>query len=73
LGLGGNQSADNDAGWYRDAVAAKYILGAFAAVFLSAALLRLSRGDGLGHPQARTWLLISAIFAAVSAWLFSQR
>jgi hypothetical protein len=24
------------------------------------------------HPQAKTWLLISVIFAAVSVWLFSQ-
>jgi hypothetical protein len=72
LGLGGNQSADNDAGWYRDAVAAKYILGAFAVIFLATALLRLSRGGGIGHPQTKTWLLISAIFIVVSAWLFSQ-
>jgi hypothetical protein len=54
-------------------VAAKYILGVLAAVFLAAALLRLSRGGGIGHPQTRTWLLVSIILAAVSAWLFSQR
>jgi hypothetical protein len=54
-------------------VAAKYILGALAAVFLTAAVLRLSRGGGIGHPQTKTWLLIGVIFAAVSAWLFSQR
>jgi hypothetical protein len=53
-------------------VAAKYILGGFALAFLMAAVLRLSRGGGVQHPQARTWLVISAIFAAVSAWLFSQ-
>jgi hypothetical protein len=55
-------------------VAAKYILAVLAVVFLAAALLRLSRGGGVvSHPQTKTWLLISAIFAAVSAWLFSQR
>jgi uncharacterized membrane protein HdeD (DUF308 family) len=53
-------------------VAAKYILGAFALVFLMAAVLRISRGGGVQHPQTRTWLMISAIFAAVSAWLLSQ-
>jgi hypothetical protein len=53
-------------------VAAKYILAAFAAGFLLAALLRLSRGGGISHPQTKTWLLISLIFAVVSAWLFSR-
>ena len=46
-------------------MAAKYILGAFAAVFLVAAAARGSR-----HPQGRTWLLVGAIFGAVSLWLF---
>jgi hypothetical protein len=54
-------------------VAAKYILAVVAMAFLAAALTRLSRGGGLGHPQTRTWLLVAVIFAAVSAWLFSQR
>jgi len=27
---------------------------------------------GALHPQARTWLLIAAIFGAVSLWLFSR-
>jgi hypothetical protein len=54
-------------------VAAKYILAVAAAAFLAAALMRVSRGGGIRHPQARIWLLISAIFIAVSAWLFSQR
>jgi pheromone shutdown protein TraB len=54
-------------------MAAKYILSVLAAAFLIAALLRLSRGGGsIAHPQTKTWLLISGIFAAVSAWLFSQ-
>ena len=52
---------------------AKYVLAGFAVVFLAAALIRLSRGGGLQHPQAKVWLLISVIFAAVSAWLFARR
>ena len=54
-------------------MAARYILAAVAVVFLAAALMRLSRGGGFAHPQTRTWLLVAIIFAAVSAWLFSQR
>jgi hypothetical protein len=53
-------------------VAAKYILGVLAAAFLTAALMRVSRDGGILHPQTKTWMLISAIFAAVSAWLFSR-
>ena len=53
-------------------MAAKYILAVLAAAFLAAALLRLSRGGGISHPQTKTWLLIAVIFASVSTWLFSQ-
>ena len=53
-------------------MAAKYILAGLAVVFLAAALLRLSRGGGISHPQIKTWLLIALIFGAVSAWLFSR-
>jgi hypothetical protein len=52
-------------------VAAKYILAVLAVAFVAAALMRLSRG-GISHPQTKTWLLVGVIFAAVSAWLFSQ-
>jgi hypothetical protein len=51
---------------------AKYVLAALSAVFLAAGLIRLSRGGGIRHPQTKTRLLISVIFAAVSAWLFSR-
>jgi hypothetical protein len=54
-------------------VAAKTLLVVIAVAFIGAALARLSRGGGVGHPQTRTWLLVAVIFAAVSAWLFSQR
>ena len=52
-------------------MAAKYILAVLAVAFLAAALIRVSRGGGISHPQTKTWLLISVIFGAVSAWLFS--
>ena len=51
-------------------MAAKYILAALALAFLAAALMRLSRGGGMRHPQTKTWLIIAVVFAAVSAWLF---
>ena len=53
-------------------MAAKYILAVLAVAFLTAALVRLSRGGGIAHPQTKTSLLISGIFTVVSAWLFSQ-
>ena len=53
-----------------DSVAAKYILAALAVVFLVLAITR--RAHPLSHPQTRAWLIIGVIFAAVSAWLFSQ-
>jgi hypothetical protein len=53
-------------------VRAQYILAALALVFLTAALIRLSRRGGIGHPQTKAWLIVSAIFAVVSAWLFSR-
>ena len=53
-------------------MAAKYILAVLSVAFLVAALMRVSRGGGISHPQTKTWLLISVIFGAVSAWLFSR-
>jgi DMSO reductase anchor subunit len=51
---------------------AKYILAGLALVFFAAAVVRLTGGRGVSHPQVRTWLLIAAIFGVVSAWLFYQ-
>ena len=51
-------------------MAAKYILPALGLVFLAAALWRLARGGFKLDPAARTWLLVAAIFAAVSGWLW---
>jgi hypothetical protein len=53
-------------------MAAKHILLAFAVGFLTAGMLRLSRGGSSQHPQTRTWFLVSVIFIAVSGWLFWQ-
>jgi hypothetical protein len=52
-------------------MAAKYVLAVVGAVFLLMGVLR-SRRLGAWHPQARTWLLIAAIFGAVSLWLFTR-
>lgn len=53
-------------------MATKYILLALALVFFMLAVGRMFRTRTLSHPQSRTWLIIAVIFAAVSAWLFSQ-
>ena len=47
---------------------AKYILVAFAVAFLVAAAASYVRA-GQWKASARTWLLVAAIFGAVSAWL----
>lgn len=49
---------------------AKYILAGLAALFLAAAVLRLTGERSWSHPQVRTWLLLGAVFSIVSAWLF---
>jgi hypothetical protein len=48
---------------------ARFILAGLAVAFLVAGTTRAA-SLGLAHPQPRTWLLIAAIFAAVSTWLF---
>jgi len=45
---------------------ARYILVVLGTAFLIAGAVR-----GPRHPQGRTWLLIAAIFGAVSIWLFT--
>lgn len=49
---------------------AKLVLAVLALAFLTAALIRLSRGGGISHPQTKTWLLIAVIFGAISVWVF---
>jgi hypothetical protein len=51
-------------------VAAKYIFAVIGLGFLLAALVR---GGGVANPQSRTWLIVAAIFGAVSAWLWTRR
>ena len=53
-------------------VATKYILAGLSIVFLVLSMIRLARGGTAAHPQVRTWLMIAAIFGAVSLYLFSQ-
>jgi DMSO reductase anchor subunit len=50
-------------------VAAKYMLAVVGLGFLFAALVR---GGGLATPQSRTWLIVAAIFGAVSVWVVDQ-
>ena len=52
-------------------MAAKYILAVGGVAFLVMGVLRATR-LGASHPQARTWMLIGAIFGLVSAWLLYQ-
>lgn len=47
----------------------RWIFTVLGPLFLLLALWRIGRGGGLS-PQARTWLLIGAIFSAVAAWLW---
>lgn len=51
-------------------MAAPYILAALAVIFLAFTARNIARGRGISHPQTRTWLLVGAIFAVVSGWLF---
>ena len=51
-------------------MAAKTILGLLSLLFLGATLLRLSKDGFRVTPASRTWLIVGAIFAAVSAWLW---
>ena len=52
-------------------MAAKYVLAVVGTIFLVMGVLR-ARRLGASHPQARTWMLVGAIFGIVSAWLFYQ-
>ncbi len=52
-------------------MSAPYIIAAVGALFLVMGSVRAA-SVGASHPQARTWLLVGAIFVLVSAWLFSK-
>jgi hypothetical protein len=49
-------------------MAARYVLGTLAILFLVLGGIRIARERRVG-PAARTWLLIGLIFGAVSLWL----
>jgi hypothetical protein len=51
-------------------MAAKYVLAALAVFFVVAALGPWPGGRRASNPQRKTWLLVAAIFSAVSAWLW---
>jgi NO-binding membrane sensor protein with MHYT domain len=51
-------------------MATKYILAGLSVVFFVLAAVRMASGRDEARIQARTWLLVGAIFAGVSAWLF---
>jgi uncharacterized membrane protein len=50
-------------------MAPRYILAVVGFVFLIAGIRSAAR-VGTSHPRSRTWLLVGAIMAAMSAWLF---
>ena len=51
-------------------MASKYIFPILAAIFLGAALKRMTRTGNRSDPAARTWLIIGVIFAAAGTWLW---
>lgn len=51
-------------------MAARYILGVLSVVFLVLGSRAWLSGTVQGHAQGRTWLIVGAIFAVVSIWLF---
>ena len=51
-------------------VAAKTILALLSLLFLGATMLRLSKDGFRITPASRTWLIVGAIFATVSTWLW---
>ena len=51
-------------------MAAKYVVAVLALLFLVLGFVRLARDRGRIAPASRTWLLVGAIFALVSAWLW---
>ena len=53
-------------------MATKFVMAGLSLFFLMIGILRLTRDGGRWHPQSRTWVLIGAIFGAVSAYLFYQ-
>ena len=51
---------------------AKVILAVMAVTFLAAAAWRVRRDGGGIAPASKTWLVVGAIFAVVSAWLWTR-
>ncbi|MGC4085955.1 MAG: hypothetical protein QM736_28460 [Vicinamibacterales bacterium] len=53
-------------------MAAQYIFGALSVVFLAFGTWAALDGTPRRRLQARTWLLIGAIFAVVAGWIVSR-
>ena len=53
-------------------MSAKYIMAGAAAMFLTAAAVRLLRDRGRLVPASKTWLMIGVIFSIVSIWLWGR-
>lgn len=51
---------------------AKGILAVMAVAFLAAAAWRVRRDNGRIAPASKTWLMVAAVFALVSAWLWMR-
>ncbi len=51
-------------------MAAKFIIPLVGALFLVLAIARFAKDGGRLTPASRTWLLVGAIFSAVSVWLW---
>ena len=52
-------------------MSARLILSVLAAAFLLFAIRRMTLNGGQVDPAARTWLMVAAIFGAVSLWLWT--
>ena len=51
-------------------ISAPIVITVLAVLFVGLAMARAVRDGSLSHPRTRTWLLVGAIFGAVSAYLF---
>ena len=50
----------------------RLVLAVLGPLFLLLGLWRMLRAGGAVVPQARTWLLVGAIFSAVAIWLWTR-
>ena len=53
-------------------ISAPIVIAVLAVLFGGLAIARAVRDGNLSHPRTRTWLLVAAIFGAVSAYASFQ-